>query len=467
MIEKEALSRYFAAHRDEMLEDICRMVRVDSVKGAPQPGMPYGPGPAAALDAMTALAEKYGFAVQDHDHRVITVDLNGQPRALDMVAHLDVVPVGEGWTETEPFAPTVRDGRIYGRGTSDDKGPAVAALYALRAVKELGFAVTKNARLILGSDEESGMSDVKYYYEHNAAAPMTFSPDGGFPVINIEKGKVAAHFSARWSVGTELPRVTAFHCGTKDNVLPGTAQAEIAGLSAADVRAAAEAASTETGAAYSLEDTETGVRVLATGVGGHATKPELGNNALTALLFLLDRLPLRQDGAAQRLRSLAKLFPHGDSTGKNAGIALQNAESGDLTAVLSVLHLTENELSGDIDIRIPLNATRENTVDVLVPAMKAEGIDAECSFREPHYVPGDSPLVRELLACYEAYTGRKGEAIAIGGSTYVHKTPGGVAFGCTFPETNYHTHGADEFAEIDTLLVSAQMFAQAIIDLCR
>ena len=467
MKEKELLAKYFADHRDEMVEDVCRMVRVDSVKGAPQPGMPYGPGPAAALDAMAALAESYGFAVQDHDHRLITVDLNDQPRALDMVAHLDVVPVGEGWTETEPFVPAIKDGRIYGRGTSDDKGPAVAALYALRAVKELGISLGKNVRLILGSDEESGMSDVKYYYKHNAAAPMTFSPDGGFPVINIEKGKIATHFTANWPREDGLPRLTAFHCGEKSNVLPGKARAEIAGLSAGDLRPAAEMAAEETGIEYLLSDTADGVRIVANGVGAHVANPKKGNNALTGLLALLCRLPLVQDGGLRRLVSLLELFPHGDNTGAGLGIALQNEESGDLTALLTVLHLEGNELTGDIDIRIPLNATRENTVDVLMPRLQAAGIDVTCDYREPHAVSADSPLVQELLRCYEAYTGRKGEALAIGGSTYVHWTPGGVAFGCTFPETDYHAHGADEFMEIDTLLVSGQMFAQAIIDLCR
>ena len=64
-----------------------------------------------------------------------------------------------------------KDGKIYGRGTADDKGPAIAALYAMRAVKELGIPVKKNVRLILGTDEECGSSDIRHYYSVGGGGP--------------------------------------------------------------------------------------------------------------------------------------------------------------------------------------------------------------------------------------------------------------------------------------------------------
>lgn len=100
---------------------------------------------------------------------------------MDVLAHLDIVPAGDGWTVTEPFVPVVKDGKIYGRGTADDKGPAIAALYAMRAVKELGIPVKKNVRLILGTDEECGSSDIRHYYSVEEEAPMTFSSGRQLP----------------------------------------------------------------------------------------------------------------------------------------------------------------------------------------------------------------------------------------------------------------------------------------------
>ena len=182
---KEKISRYIDAHRKEMLEDIGALCRINSVKGSYRIGKPYGEGCSEALRAALHIAECYGFSINNYDNYVGTVDMNDKEAQLDILAHLDVVPAGDGWTVTEPFEPVVKDGKIYGRGTADDKGPAIAALYAMRAVNELGIPMKKNVRLILGTDEECGSSDITHYYSVEKEAPMTFSPDASFPVINI------------------------------------------------------------------------------------------------------------------------------------------------------------------------------------------------------------------------------------------------------------------------------------------
>ena len=151
---KEKISAWVDAHKDEMLEDICELCRVNSEKMPAEEDMPFGPGTAECLDMALDMAEGYGFETCDYDGYVGCVDMNELPHQLDILAHLDVVPAGEGWTVTEPFKPVLKDGKLYGRGTADDKGPAVAALYAMRAVKELGIPLKKNVRLILGTDEE-------------------------------------------------------------------------------------------------------------------------------------------------------------------------------------------------------------------------------------------------------------------------------------------------------------------------
>ena len=143
---KEKIESYIEAHKQEMLEDICELCRINSEKMPAEEDMPFGPGAAECLDTALDMAEGYGFETTDYDGYVGCVDLNELPRQLDILAHLDVVPAGEGWEVTEPFKPVVKDGKLYGRGTADDKGPAVAALYAMRAVKELGIPLKKNVR---------------------------------------------------------------------------------------------------------------------------------------------------------------------------------------------------------------------------------------------------------------------------------------------------------------------------------
>ena len=155
---KQQIDSYFAdpARRAQLVEHISRLVRVRSVREEAKPGMPFGPGPAAALAEGLKLAEELGFSVQNYDNYVGTVDLNGQDTALHILCHLDVVGEGTGWTVTAPYEPKEVDGMLYGRGTDDDKGPACAVLMAMQAVKDLGVPLKHNARLILGTDEESG-----------------------------------------------------------------------------------------------------------------------------------------------------------------------------------------------------------------------------------------------------------------------------------------------------------------------
>lgn len=190
-MRKEELRTYIENHESEMIEDLKSLIRIPSEKQAAEPGKPFGAPAAEALAQGIEILEKYGFAVTNYDNYAIAADFNQEEKGLDILAHLDVVPAGEGWQETDPFTPLIKEGKMFGRGTADDKGPAIAAIYAMRAVKELGYPLKKNVRLVLGSDEECGSSDLEYYYKREVEAPCTFSPDAEFPVINIEKRRHA------------------------------------------------------------------------------------------------------------------------------------------------------------------------------------------------------------------------------------------------------------------------------------
>lgn len=472
---RKEIENYIEAHRQEMIDDICVLCRINSEKQAYKEGMPYGQGVHQALEAGLAMAEKYGFTINNYDSYVGTADLNKGARTLDILAHLDVVPAGEGWKETEAYQPVVKDGKLYGRGTADDKGPAVAALYGMRAVKELGIPVTKNVRLILGTDEECGSSDIAHYYAMEQEAPMTFSPDADFPIVNTEKGRMEGHFTAEWEADDSLPRLCAVHAGTKVNVLPGKAQAVVQGLDKEILEAAAKAAEEKTGVRYEMTykdftDTEddTVVTVTAVGKAGHAAYPEEANNALTGLLVFINSLPLKETKATKVLKALEELIPHGDIYGENLGIAMEDEISGKLTLVFSMLEVNETGLEGRFDTRCPLCATDENVRQKAKKNMEAKGFSfLTDSMRPPHHVDGDSHFVKTLLSVYEEYTGNKGECQSTGGGTYVHDLKNGVAFGCTMPGTDNRMHGADEFAVIEELVLSAKMFAQAIAELCR
>ncbi len=472
---REKIESYIDSHRQEMISDIAALCRINSEKMPYREGMPYGEGVCAALGAALTMAERYGFSVRNYDNYVGTADLNDKEPGLDILAHMDVVPAGEGWQVTKPFEPLEKDGKLYGRGTADDKGPAVAALYAMRAVKECGIPLSKNVRLILGTDEECGSSDIPHYYAVEKEAPMTFSPDANFPVINTEKGMFRGHFTAEWEKSAVLPRLCSIQAGTKVNVLPGKAQAVFQGVPSDVMEKAVNEAEKELGVHFEVEYSDYTeakgdelAKVTAVGEGAHAAHPEAGNNALTALLYLANRLPLAPCDQTGKLKALEECFPHGDFRGTALGIGMEDEISGPLTLVFSMLEVTETGLDGKFDSRCPLCANEENVLKPVKALMEAKGFRfLTDSMIPPHHVPGDSVFVQTLLKVYEEYTGRKGECCSTGGGTYVHDLKNGVAFGASMPETDNRMHGADEFAVIDELLTSAKIFAQAIAELCR
>jgi len=229
---KNEITKFIEEKKDEMLRDIGRLVAINSERGIASVGKPYGEGPYKALMEAMAIAESFGFDTKNYDNYVGCADMNNKEKGLDILAHMDVVPAGDNWTVTEPFKMVEQEGKIYGRGTADDKGPAIAALYAMRTIKELKIPLRKNVRLILGTDEECGSSDIDYYYSVEEEAPATFSPDAEFPIINIEKGRLASNFIADLTEDTLLqwdnsPKLKLFKAGVKSNVVPNLAKAVI------------------------------------------------------------------------------------------------------------------------------------------------------------------------------------------------------------------------------------------------
>ena len=462
---RSQIEAYFEDKEALLVDAVSRLVSIRSVREDAQPNMPFGPGPAAALAEALKLVGEWDLNPINHDNYVGTADLNDKETALHILGHLDVVDEGTGWTVTEPYAPKVVDGCIFGRGTDDDKGPVVSSLLALKCIKDLGIPMKSNVRVIMGTDEESGSEDLAYYYARNPFAPHSFTPDSGFPVINVEKGGYKPVFTKKWAECTELPRLAWLHGGVRINILPGDADCAVEGMTVAEVSPIAEAVATETKVEFVVTEENGLTHIAAKGVGSHAAYPEGGVNAITGLLTLLGRLNLK-GGAADAIAELNAMFPHGDYLGKAIGIAQEDEISENLTLAFTLLEMTATGLEGRFDSRVPVCANKENCADVVEKEMKARGFEVEGEMHAPHYTPGDSPFVQTLLKCYEEYTGLKGECLITGGGTYVHEIPGGVAFGAYLPGFDTHLHGADERARISDLMVSAKIFAQVIVEIC-
>lgn len=467
MIQNEKINAWVDGHREALLEDLKALCRIPSVNGPAAVNAPYGIEPARALEAAEDLCRGYGFDVTDYDHRVMTADYGPEEPKLDILAHLDVVGAGDGW-DTDPFDPVIKeDGYIYGRGVADDKGGAVAALYAMRCVQELCLDLRCRVRLILGTDEECGSSDVAYYYKQQAPAPNTFTPDADFPVCNAEKGFYRLRFKKSWEpVSPEGPYVTALHGGFQMNAVPTQAWAELSGVDPMSLMAGAAPLCAELDASCQVEETEHGARITVTGRGCHAASPELGINPNTALMQVLCELPLADGPSTRALRELYKLLPHGDTSGKALGIAQADEKTGALTCAFTILDISHTGIEGLCDCRIPLCATTANCKEVADDRLTALGYETAGMMIPPHYTPAEGAFIQTLLGCYEAVTGQLGACYSMGGGTYVHDVPGGVAFGYKMPGIEVNMHGANERFPMEDLLTATKIFAHAIAALC-
>lgn len=423
------LSDYFEKNMPEILDDLNEIISIESVADDNDVPAPFGEGSAKALAWGRAFMDKIGMTTKNFDNYAVRGDFlsEGEPE-LGILAHLDTVPVSSDWSYP-PFKLTVKDGILYGRGTIDDKGPAVAVLWAAKAIRELEIPV-KNFRIIFGGNEENGCKDMEYYESCEKFPKNVFTPDGSFPVLNCEKGMVHLTFSA------------PFECGEISEISGGTVINAIPDNCCAILRNGSE-------------------NIVYKGKASHGSRPENGDNAITKFLEeYKDKHPL--------LNALSELFPYGEFNGKSCGLGFSDKISGDMTCALTMLNTAEGRLCGGIDIRFPIDRTYAEISGIIISTLKNKGFEIdECEGMEPHYVDENSDFVQTLLRVYEKIKGEKGYCIAEGGITYVHNTEGAVAFGAEFPEENNNMHGDDEHISMETFKYNLNMYANAITELCR
>jgi succinyl-diaminopimelate desuccinylase len=293
------------------------------------------------------------------------------------------------------------------------------------------------------------------------------TPDAGFPVINVEKGHYSPKFAAQWEASTALPRLLTVDGGIRSNVAPGQCQAQVKGLKAEDAQSICDAVSARTGVSFHLSADGDVLTLEAKGAEAHASTPEEGKNAITALLEVLCALPLAQTGGLATVQQLHSVFPFGDHRGAALGIAQEDEASGVLTLTFSVLHLNETGFQGQFDVRAPICANADNCTGVVEKTFTGFGWSIEGTMSQVHAVDANSPFIHTLLRSYEHFSGKKGFCMAIGGGTYVHEIPGGVAFGAGDDSFDSHLHGANERAMISQLLMCAKIYAAVIADLCQ
>ena len=419
-------------HKDELIEALRGAVRFRTVEGEAEEGAPFGSEVGKCLDHTLGTASSLGLSARSLDGYCGIVEAGEGDETLGILVHLDVVPEGTGW-DHDPYGAETVDGKIFGRGTLDDKGPAFASLFALKAVIASGKTFMRRVRIILGCNEETGMGCIDYYKKHEPVPQLSFSPDGEYPLTNSEKSILHCTYKASFRSKLRMD------VGEAANVVPGEAFCVLS--------------------SYFQEK-----EISAEGKIAHASLPWEGENALQKLFLKLKSEDLRgMDRVA--VDTLCDAFGN-EYYGQSIGLDKQD-ESGRLTLNVGVMHWNSEGFELTLDLRCPVSLSEVYIRERIELALAATGGRIiYWDYRPGYSIPDDSEIVKKLL---KVYTDRTGDLDAkpkrIGGGTYSRELPNAVSFGPEGYMCEASCHVANEFIGVDQLLMNAKMIADAIIAL--
>lgn len=425
----------------DYVEDLRALVAANSKNAPAQEGAPMGAGVAQALDAMVSIARRMGFAVTvDPDGYYAYAEAGEGKEMVGVLGHLDVVPADdvENWA-TPPFTLTEKDGILYGRGTSDDKGPTLAALYALKLLLDGGAKLRRRVRFIFCTDEESLWRGVKAYAEKEEHPTMGFTPDADFPLLYAEKGLVEYTLTAARKNSVTLSGGTAL------NAVAGSAQT------------GADAKTAQALKKLGYDFTEENGKLVVHGKAVHAMAADKGVNAIVRLAQAL-ALAGNTEGMVKFLAEKCT-----DANGRDIFGDVSDEYSGKLTFNVGLADMKPGKQTLGVDIRFPVTYEKEKVTDALKKAAEPYGIGVEqFDYLRPLHISTDTPLVRSLMQAYQEVTGdAKTQPIATGGATFARSMDNIVAFGALMPGAPKTEHEANEHAVAADIKTAVAVYMRA------
>ncbi|MCD8040119.1 MAG: Sapep family Mn(2+)-dependent dipeptidase [Clostridia bacterium] len=409
----------------EIKNDISRLVKIPSYEQPADGDMPFGKPCADALKSFLSIAEEMGFETHNYQNYAGEV-IFGSGDEFAILAHLDVVPAGSGWTR-EPFGGEIDNAarRIWGRGTMDDKGPAIISLYALKALKDESFTPNRKIKLILGCNEESGWRCIEHYNKVAHMPEEGISPDANFPVIYAEKGILHAQFS----FSDKGKKFSCLKGGERANMVCDRCMVKADG----------------DGTAYGL--TSDGEYWVSEGKSAHGSLPENGVNAIPPVLRFLG------------LDDINKML----FTDK-MGLDGMKDQTGELTFSPNTIWQENGKINVVCDIRYPANFTKKQITDVLDKSGTEYKIVNE---QDPLFNDKNSFLISTLCDVYNKECGTDLKPIAIGGGTYARALKYGAAFGPEEDGEECTIHQANEYITFEKIEKCFNIYKQAIYRLTK
>lgn len=449
MTVKERIEAYVP----NMLEDLGRLVKYNSVNAPALPGMPFGKECADVLKEGLEIAEAMGFKTKNLDNYCGYAEIGEGDDIIGIAAHLDIVPAGDGW-HTDPFTLTVQGDNVYGRGVTDDKGPIIANLYAVKILQEMGKKFNKRIRIIMGCNEETGSACMRHYAEVEEPLTLGYTPDGYFPGIFGEKGGMSMLVKSKntkisYAKGGFVGNAVCHQC---------TLTIPASEVDQDRLRAALEKTPLKS---FTLTEKDGDLTLFAEGMAAHASTPLLGINAASFAMQALEEAGF-EDDFVSFYNDRVGTHCNGDGCGLNL-----KDEYGDLTFNNGLVYMEDGHVVCTIDIRVPVTVSEETLRTAVAPYLEDErGLMEILRIGEPLFFPVDSPLVKSLVSAYREVTGdTELEPMVIGGGTYAKALPGIIAFGAEWIDIDCHMHNADEFMILPDFKKSVEIYIKAIENL--
>ena len=424
---------------ENMKADLKKLVSYHSVYSEDE--RPFGSENRKVLDEALRIMTGMGLSCRNLDYYAGYGETGQGEKLIGILAHLDVVPEGEGWS-VPPYAATEKDGRIIGRGTLDDKSPALSAIYALAAIQESGLRMKRRVRVILGCDEEIGSLGVEHYLQVEGQPTLAFTPDAEYPVVNSEMGIMHTTYEKKYESKLLID------CGTAANVIPGV------------IRATLPTKAVPVAAPEGFTATFDGNRITVEGRGGHASMPEFAKNALLALLGILTKQPLPEEDLAtvNALHALWRYDLHGETLGVDV-----TDESGRTTYSPDVIRFNEEGVRFIADCRHPFTAKAEDLLKKWDAAYEKAGfVRTDTTIKPGHFIPADSELGSTLMNVYNELNGSDAKPLSMGGGTYAREMTNAVAFGTVREGEESVCHMPDESISIEDIRFNTMVMAEAI-----
>jgi len=450
-----AIQQWLVEHESELLEQTRKLLRFNTIEGNPEPNAPYGKGNREALDYCLQLAKEAGWETVDLEGHLGYATFGQGDRLVMALGHIDVVPVSPDWKH-DPFGAEIDGEYIYARGTTDDKGPTMAAWFAMRAIQAIKPDLSARLRMAFGCNEESGFGCVERYVQTEEAPTFGVAPDSGWPCYNAEKGIANLELSVRVPSGDF--RLLEFVGGSRPNIvidrIDFAVEAEGAAL---DLLKTAVADNWDKNLVLILEGSK--VRGVAHGKAAHGSTPFMGDSAATrAVRFLLAACPLDQKEFYENL--LVATHP----SGVGLGIHGRDDVAGDLTANVGICSLAGDKLDILVNVRYPVKWTGAHLEELCRTKLAALGEEWQLEVTRdspPLYFPIEHPMVKTIIDVYESETGERRTPGAMGGGTYARAVPNTISIGTGWIGDG-DAHENDERIAIQSLFRMSRIYAHIL-----